>query len=211
MLQLETYLHGPNGTMYARVQTTFKMILRTCPNTLRCTQLVDLIQQLQTLFITSWIAYRCSPLMTRLPCELSWIASFFLSIRRQGIINMTCRDSSLWQNAIPAYLFNRMSNEAFTLAYKRRSMRRLMGSRTNYVCGAKIDLFGDHVLVCPRVTVWNQVRNTGHSDFSSSGEVSSHCTHATYPRSASHISLHCWSSCASRSSLTPLSWPPTAS
>jgi hypothetical protein len=79
---------------------------------------------------------------------------------------MTCRDSSQWLNANPAYLFNRMNNEAFTLAYKRRSMRRLMGSRTNCVCGAEIDLFGDHVLVCPRVTVRNQVRNTGHSDVS---------------------------------------------
>ena len=88
------------------------------------------------------------------------------AIRRQGIINMTCRDSSQWLNANPAYLFNRMNNEAFTLAYKRRSMRRLMGSRTNCVCGAEIDLFGDHVLVCPRVTVRNQVRNTGHSDVS---------------------------------------------
>jgi len=45
----------------------------------------------------------------------------------------------------PAYLFNRMNKEAFTLAYKRRSMRRLMGSCTNCVCGAEIDLFGDHV------------------------------------------------------------------
>jgi hypothetical protein len=39
------------------------------------------------------------------------------AIRRQGIINMTCRDSSQWFNANPAaYLFNRMNNEAFTLA-----------------------------------------------------------------------------------------------
>ncbi len=86
------------------------------------------------------------------------------AIRRQGITNMTCRDSSQWLNANPAYLFNRMNNEAFTLAYKRRSMRRLMGSRTHCVCGTEIDLFGDHVLVCQRVTVRNQVRNTGHSD-----------------------------------------------
>ena len=38
------------------------------------------------------------------------------AIRRQGITNMTCRNSSQWLNANPAYLFNRMSNEAFTLA-----------------------------------------------------------------------------------------------
>ena len=54
MLQLETYLHGPNGRMRARVQTIFKTIqdcsaqqltylLRTCPHTLRCTQLDDLM------------------------------------------------------------------------------------------------------------------------------------------------------------------------
>ena len=55
------------------------------------------------------------------------------AIRRQGIINMICRDSSQWLNANPAYLFNRMNNEEFTLAYKRRSMRRLMGSGTNCV------------------------------------------------------------------------------
>jgi len=47
------------------------------------------------------------------------------AIRRQGITNMTSRDSSQWLNANPAYLFNRMNNKAFTLAYKRRSMRRL--------------------------------------------------------------------------------------
>ena len=58
------------------------------------------------------------------------------AIRQQGIINMTCRDSSQWFNANPAYLFNRMDNEAFTLAYKRRSMRRLKGSRTYCVFGA---------------------------------------------------------------------------
>jgi hypothetical protein len=69
---------------------------------------------------------------------------------------MTCLDSSQWLNANPAYLFNRMNNEAFTLAYKRRSMRRLMGTRTNYVCG-------DHVLVCPQVTARNQVRNIGQA------------------------------------------------
>jgi hypothetical protein len=62
------------------------------------------------------------------------------AIRRQGITNMTCRDSSQWLNANPAYLFNRMNNEAFTLAYKRRSMHQLMGSRTNCVCGAEIEL-----------------------------------------------------------------------
>ena len=42
-------------------------------------------------------------------------------------------------------------------------MRRLVA---NCVCGAEIDLFRDHVLICPRVTVRNQLRNTGHSDVS---------------------------------------------
>ena len=81
---------------------------------------------------------------------------------------MTCRDSSQWLNANPAYLFNRMNNKAFALAYKHQSMRRLMGSRTNCVCGAEIDLFG---VVCSRVTVRNQVRNTGHSDIFKSHQV----------------------------------------
>ncbi len=35
-----------------------------------------------------------------------------------------------------------------------------MGSRTKCVCGTEFNLFGDHVLVCPRVTVRKQVRNT---------------------------------------------------
>jgi hypothetical protein len=47
--------------------------------TLRCTQLADLMQQLQTPFIASWIVYLSSPLMTWLPCELFSIASSFLS------------------------------------------------------------------------------------------------------------------------------------
>jgi hypothetical protein len=34
------------------------------------------------------------------------------AIRRQGIINMTCRDSSQWLNANPPYLFNQMNNKA---------------------------------------------------------------------------------------------------
>ena len=32
------------------------------------------------------------------------------AIRRQGITNMTCRDSNQWLNANPAYLFNQMNN-----------------------------------------------------------------------------------------------------
>jgi hypothetical protein len=75
MLQLETYLHEPNGTMRAQLQTVFKMIqhcsaqqltylLRTCsPHvTLHAARRIDASQQLQTPFIASWIAYRYSPL-----------------------------------------------------------------------------------------------------------------------------------------------------
>jgi len=91
MLQLETYLHGPNGTMRAQLQTVFKMIqhcsaqqltylLRTYPPhvTLHAARRIDASQQLQTPFLASWIAYRYSPLMTRLPCKQSSIASPFL-------------------------------------------------------------------------------------------------------------------------------------
>ena len=57
----------------------------------------------------------------------------------------------------------------------------------------------------PRPEVRKHYKNNLSFPSDSSGEVCSHCTHATYPRSASHISLHCWSSCPSRSSFTPLS------
>ena len=63
----------------------------------------------------------------------------------------------------------------------------------------------------PRPGVRKHYKNNLSFPSDSSGEVCSHYTHATYPRSASHPSLHCWSSCPSRSSFTPLSWPPTAS
>ena len=81
MLQLETYLHGPNGRMRIRVQTIFKMIqhcsaqqltylLRTCPPhvTLHAA-IANTIHRIMD----------CVHLLPRLPCELSSIVSSFLS------------------------------------------------------------------------------------------------------------------------------------
>jgi len=58
----------------------------------------------------------------------------------------------------------------------------------------------------PRPGVRKHYRNNFSFPSDSSGEVCSHCTHATYSRSAFHISLLCFSSRPSWSSFTPLSW-----
>ena len=53
-------------------------------------------------------------------------------------------------------------------------------------------------LLAPHITrpgVWKHYQNNLSVPSDSSGEVCSHCTHTIYPRSASHISLHYWSSC----------------
>jgi len=89
------------------------------------------------------------------------------AIRRQGITNLTCRDSGQWLNANPAYIHNKMNNAAFNLAIQLvLLLEGIAGSRTNCVCGAVTDCFFDHALVCPVVTVRNQTRNTAHSDVS---------------------------------------------
>ena len=79
------------------------------------------------------------------------------AIRRQGITNLTCRDSGQWLNANPAFIFNKMNNAAFNMAiHIRLLLDGLVGSRTHCVCGAVIDCFFDHALVCPVVTVRNR-------------------------------------------------------
>ena len=81
------------------------------------------------------------------------------AIRRQGITNLTCRDSSQWLTANPAFIFNKT-------CYHLRHMFLVLGSRKFCICGAPTDCFGDHALVCPQITVRNQTRNTAHSDVS---------------------------------------------
>ena len=88
------------------------------------------------------------------------------AIRRQGITNLTCRDSSQWLTANPAFIFNKMSDAAFKTCYHLRHMFPVLGSRQFCICGAVTDCFGDHALVCPQITVRNQTRNTAHSDVS---------------------------------------------
>jgi hypothetical protein len=88
------------------------------------------------------------------------------AVRRQGITNLTCRDSSQWLTANPAFIFNKMSDAAFKTCYHLRHMFPVLGSRKFCICGAPTDCFGDHALVCPQITVRNQTRNTAHSDVS---------------------------------------------
>ena len=78
------------------------------------------------------------------------------AIRRQGITNLTCRDSSQWLTA----------NAAFKTCYHLRHMFPVLGSRKFCICGTPTDCFGDHALVCPQITVHNQTRNSAHSDAS---------------------------------------------
>ncbi len=64
-------------------------------------------------------------------------------------------------------LINRLTDNAFMIAFWVRSKFRVMGPRRYCICGEPVDCLGDHVLSCPRVTVWNQVRNTAHASLSS--------------------------------------------
>ena len=45
-----------------------------------------------------------------------------IAIRRQGITNLTCRDSSQWLTANPAFIFNKMSDAAFKACHHLRHM-----------------------------------------------------------------------------------------
>ena len=49
------------------------------------------------------------------------------------------------------------------LSWQVRSLLPVMAPREFCICGCPMDCLGDHVLVCPRITVRNKVRNTGHA------------------------------------------------
>ena len=49
------------------------------------------------------------------------------AIRRQGITNLTCRDSSQWLTANPDFIFNKMSDAAFKTCYHLRHMFPVLG------------------------------------------------------------------------------------
>ena len=85
------------------------------------------------------------------------------AIRRQGITDLTCRDSSQWLTANPAFIFNKMSDAAVKTCYHLRHMFPVLGSRKFCICGTPTDCLEDHALVCPQITVRNQTRNTAHS------------------------------------------------
>ena len=86
----------------------------------------------------------------------------YTAIRRQGITNLTCRDSS-WLTANPAFIFNKMSDAAFKTYYHLRHMFPVLGSHKFCICRTQTDCFGDHA---SGITVRNQTRNTAHSDAS---------------------------------------------
>jgi len=88
------------------------------------------------------------------------------AIRQQGLINCLCPESSHWLQANPAFWINRLTDNAFMIAFWVRSKFRVMGPRRYYICGEPVDCLDDHVLSCPRVTVRNQVRNTAHASLS---------------------------------------------
>jgi len=85
---------------------------------------------------------------------------------RQEITNLTCLDSNQWLTANLDFIFNKMSDAAFKTLYHLRHIFPILGSRKFCICGAVTDCFGDHALVCPQITVRNQIRNTTHSDVS---------------------------------------------
>lgn len=104
------------------------------------------------------------------------------AIRQQGLINCLCPESSHWLQANPAFWINRLTDNAFMIAFWVRSKFRVMGPRRYCICGEPVDCLGDHVLSCPRVTVRNQVRNTAHASLSSQLRrcISSHSASSEY-------------------------------
>jgi hypothetical protein len=51
------------------------------------------------------------------------------AIRRQGITNLTCRDSSQWLTANQAFIFDKVSDAAFKTCYHLHHMFPVLGSR----------------------------------------------------------------------------------
>jgi hypothetical protein len=111
------------------------------------------------------------------------------AIRQQGLINClwinrvsSTPESSHWLQANPAFWINRLTDNAFMIAFWVRSKFRVMGPRRYCICDEPVDCLGDHVLSCPRVTVRNQVRNTAHASLSSQLRrcISSHSASSEY-------------------------------
>jgi hypothetical protein len=96
------------------------------------------------------------------------------AIRRQGLTNCRCPESSGWLLANPALWINSLSDTAFRMAFWIRSKFRVMLSRRSCICGQAMDCLGDHVLCCPRATIRNKVRNKSHAALSAQLRSSMH-------------------------------------
>jgi hypothetical protein len=71
------------------------------------------------------------------------------AIRQQGLINCLCPESSHWLQANPAFWINRLTDNAFMIAFWVRSKFRVMGPRRYCICGESVDCLGDLVLSYP--------------------------------------------------------------
>ena len=78
------------------------------------------------------------------------------AIRQQGLINCLCPQSSHWLQANPAFWINRLTDNAFMIAFWVRSKFRVMGPCRYCICGEPVDCLGDHVLSCCDTAVRTQ-------------------------------------------------------
>jgi hypothetical protein len=61
------------------------------------------------------------------------------------------------------FIENHMTNIAFRIAWYLRNLFNVMMSRRYCICGAIMDRFGEHSLVCPRQTVRNKICPKAHA------------------------------------------------
>ena len=57
--------------------------------------------------------------------------------------------SGKWLTATPAFPPNKMGDDEFSMVFHIRNCLSVMGSRTHCLCGAPMDMLGDHAAVCP--------------------------------------------------------------
>ena len=87
------------------------------------------------------------------------------AIRRQMLANTT-GVSGKWLTATPAFPPNKMGDDEFSRAFHIRNCLSAMGSRTHCLCGAPMDMLGDHAAVCPNMRIRAAVRNPNHASLS---------------------------------------------
>ena len=74
--------------------------------------------------------------------------------------------SGKWLTATPAFPPNKMGDDEFSMAFHIRNCLSVMGSRTHCLCGAPMDMLGDHAAVCPNMRIRAAVRNPNHARLS---------------------------------------------